>query len=149
MMLGCVNIDGGAVELSWTVHDTSGRTVECKDIGLAEVELTCLTVPELGEAVQLEPCRTGSGTERGRNAWTCGRLGGSTAFDIAPGNRQFRISAVCRSGSPAAETRYPDPILRDVVEGEVVQLNALLIEVRDTGLACPGESALIPQSETG
>jgi len=67
--------------------------------------------------------------------WECDRLRGATHFDIAPGRTELTIQADCAGGP--ANVVLPPPLVRDIVTGDVTQLNALLITVPSSGAVCP------------
>ena len=53
----CIEIDGGAVELSWSLRSFDGEDVEaCNDVRLAEVQI-CWQPAEEGTATCLRPRR--------------------------------------------------------------------------------------------
>ncbi len=119
---GCVDINGGAVELRWEVRLLNGEKTFCSDTQIARVEL-CAT-PAQGA----EMTRCGS--------WPCGYYYGSTEFDIPPGRYSLEIHPLCSDGSiPAASV--PAPIVRDIQDGDVAQLDTLLIVKTSEGFVCP------------
>ncbi len=108
------------MELSWSVRSVVGEPVGCaRTLGLdtSTVELECLTLE--GDACDLP---------RRFPRWPCSQGTGATSFFIPEGTYQFRLKVRC-ADSTAADVRVPDPIVRDILLGEVAELNALLIEV--------------------
>jgi hypothetical protein len=121
ILVGCVEVSGGAVELSWTIRDIEGKACSCGESAIESVELLATPCDELAE--------DGSclGDERVADTWPCDALRGSTAFDIPEGRWAFEIRAVV-TDPIASDPREPSPIIRDVLSGEVTHLDALLIE---------------------
>ena len=113
------------MELSWEIQDEMGIGRQCDDgpgAPLGSVQLR-------GERLDL-PGSFGS------DEWECDRHHGVTKFEIAEGRWAFDVQVLCQDFR-VADVRVPDPIVRDVRDGEVVQLNALLIVIRDGTGSCP------------
>jgi hypothetical protein len=125
----CVAIDGGAVELAWTVRTEDARRTDCATQGIATVNL-CLR----GCDVVVNGACTGT-TQCPLLSFPCDRSHGATDFSISPGRKELWITASCASGQ-TADVQVPESIIRDVSKGEVTQLNALLISVPSTGTRC-------------
>lgn len=130
---GCVAVNGGAIELAWTVRTADADATDCGTQNITTVALYVAACDDGG----LEGC---AGPDASPSAspvqtFTCDRLRGSTDFSIAPGRKKIWIAAFCANGD-AAQATVPEPILRDVAKGEVTELNALLISVPSTTLAC-------------
>ena len=119
---GCVDVRGGAVELSWTIRTEEGGSCSCARAEIDRIEL--LATP----CDLLESDGTCVGSPQHRNAWTwsCQESHGTTLFDIPEGRWGFKIEAFTMNDLPA-EAAVPPPIVRDVVTGEVAMLDALLI----------------------
>ena len=125
---GCIDIDGGAVELSWSLRSFDGDDVEsCSDARLDEVQVCWQAVSE------------GSGSCTSSEAFPCDEENGVSGFEIDPGPTAFWIEAICRDGDLADPATYqvPPPIVRTVEEGKIVTLNSLLVVVHPVGSACP------------
>ena len=110
------------MELSWRIEDEDGQTRGCQDRPgpLGTVRLLAERIDATGEYSSEE--------------WDCDRRHGVTEFEIAEGRWGMELVVTCEDGS-AAGVLVPDPIVRDVRAGEVVQLNALLIVLQDG--SCP------------
>jgi hypothetical protein len=120
----CVDVNGGAVELSWAITKADGtRTSDCADVGIARVRL-------VGEPVD------GSALPSVDDDWPCDAFHGTTAFDIPEGSYSFSIEVVCTDGMLVQTAQVPAPIVRKITLGNVAQLDALLIVTDDTGQAC-------------
>jgi hypothetical protein len=118
---GCVDINGGAVEVRWEIRQADGDQTSCGDTKVAEVVL-CARPVEGGPAT----CRY----------WPCTEYQGTTAFSIEPGRYALSIAPRCATGIPNANV--PAPILRDITNGNVTELNTLLIEAYpDQPIICP------------
>lgn len=119
---GCAEIDGGAVDLSWTLERLDGRRVEqCID-------------------ARVDKIRLGWGGEGEYHEWNCEDRTAVTRFDIPSGERLFWVTPICVGGQPADAATYeaPAPIARTIEAGEVVTLNTVLIMVNTdcSGCAC-------------
>jgi hypothetical protein len=122
----CVDIDGGAVDLSWSLFAFGGDRVSCDEAEVAAVELCWRAVPAGGT---LEA----SCADADHLGFACDDNHGTTRFDLPAGRTAFWLEPVCRDGEPAATGTYqvPAPIVREVVDGEVVTLSSLAIIVSD------------------
>ena len=125
-LAACVDVSGGAVELSWSLRTTDGVRRGCDPSWLldtARIRLVCQTTDPMPAACDLGP--GGAFPD-----WECLSYAGSTAFNIPEGTYQFQIEVICADANPApADVTVPAPIVRDIFVGEIAQLNALLIEV--------------------
>jgi hypothetical protein len=122
--VACVEVDGGAVELSWSLRTVEGDAVEsCGDIPLEAVRICW----EPADGASTDQCRPGH-----RRTFPCGDRHGVTAFEVPPGPTLLWIEPVCPGGAPPPADTYevPPPILRTVEHGRVVTLRSLLIEIR-------------------
>jgi hypothetical protein len=124
---GCVQIDGGAVEVSWVVH-ADGRAItdcSCADPAIASVRIQM--VGQGGSIQGLMPC-----AGRAQCVFGCQRQTGATPFDIPEtrGGEQYAISlvAVDAHGADLPEVKAPAPILRSVVRGQPTEVEAFLLE---------------------
>ena len=124
-LAGCVDVNGGAVELRWEIRKTDGTKTTCTDARVAWVRLVAAPT---------------SGTTPITRSWLCDDYQAATAFDLPPGRYALSIESVCRGddAGPVANERVPEPIIRDITSGNVAELNTLLIEkLPGTGLICP------------
>jgi hypothetical protein len=130
--VACVEVEGGAVELSWSLRAFDGDPVDCADADVAGVRLCWRAAPP-GEA--LAATCDGARTLD----FDCDDQHGSSRFDLASGRTGFLVEPTCRDGEPADDGTYqvPAPIVRDVVEGEVVTLSSLAIIVSDNSTNPP------------
>ncbi len=117
---GCVDINGGAVEVAWAVFTRDGRAISdcaCADPSIAYVRLNL--VSEAAAAAQpctgLDACRFG-----------CNRKIGATPFMIQPGRYLMSLVAVGADGADLADgvVESPAPQSRDVVFGQPTELEA-------------------------
>lgn len=132
----CVQIDGGAIELSWAVRDFDGNSRSCGETGISAVSL-CWQ-PSDGLSDQFVCQATASST------FPCDRERGSTAFEVPPGPTALWIQVGCGEMGEAADPdtyEVPAPIVRTVRDGEVVTLNSLLIIATP---ACGTEACTCP-----
>lgn len=125
---GCVKIDGGAAELSWSLRDQGGDSIEtCGEANIQAIQLCWNPVADGGDdAVRCQPPNI--------QRFMCGDFTGVTGFEIEPGETSLFIEPVCDSGDPPTFGSYevPPPIVRSVEEGRIVTLNSLLIVVKRT-----------------
>ncbi len=139
----CVEIGGGAAELSWSIRAPDGSASACNlrersgadRPDIVEVALCWETfVP--GQEVSLACNR-----DR-REVFECTRSRGATQFRIDSGTTALWVEPLCSDGQPLEPglVEVPAPLVRDVGNGQVVTLDALLIVadaqacVRDTPL---------------
>jgi len=137
-LAGCVDVNGGAVEFKWEIREEDGTGSSC---GVTEVD----RVRVLGE-----PTADSNGTITGEMFdydWPCSDYKAATEFVIQPGRYAIRIEPVCR-GTLVPVATVPQPIVRDISNGYVAELNTLLIEKRkkagdNSGVICqpPATSA--------
>lgn len=107
------------MELSWTIQNLDGDARQCEDGPLETVRLHAQRSDAEGVYVE---------------EWACDRYHGVTRFEIPEGRWNMDLRVRCVGGGPA-DVLVPDPIVREIREGEVVQLNALLIVLQDG--TCP------------
>ena len=127
---GCIEIEGGAVELSWSLRSFDGdRVDQCASARIDEVRVCWEAVAD----------GTSTGICEGSQSFPCGEENGVSGFEIDPGATAFWIEPICVDGSPAEPGSYevPPPIVRTVEEGNIVTLNSLLIEVAPFASSCP------------
>jgi hypothetical protein len=130
-LAGCVDVNGGAVEFKWEIRKDDGTGSSCDGMQVAAVRVIAEPTPDSNGAT------TG---ELFDDSWPCTDYKAATDFVIEPGRYAIRIEPVCPAGLEAVAT-VPQPIVRDVSNGYVVELNTLLIEKRKkagdtTGLIC-------------
>lgn len=116
------------MELSWTIQDTRGDRRDCDDGPLGAVRLRGLGpagATWVSDDVECDAHRLAS------------------RFQIDPGRWAFSLEASCVAGH-VADVQVPDPISRDIVQGQVAQLNALLIVIKAGGGSClvPADAAV-------
>jgi len=140
MGLACVQIDGGAVELSWSIRDFDGCQASCD---LRAKDDQCNDAEDFADLGQVRICWEAIG-DGGELALDCGRdpavndnslfncdlVHGVTGFEIPPGPTAVWIEPLCEdTGLTPPPDRYevPAPIVRNITSGEVATLNALLV----------------------
>jgi hypothetical protein len=127
-LAGCVDVNGGAVELKWEIRKQEGTSASCGAMELARVGLVGTPVEgSSGEAFDFE--------------WPCSDLQAATDFVVTPGRYAIQIEARCDGAGKIAVANTPSAIVRDVSNGNVVELNTLLIEKKKivgdvTGVIC-------------
>ena len=130
--ISCVDIDGGAIEVSWVLRTDDGRAVgscDCADPALGWVRLVVTPMDAQG------PTGSDICAERMDCAFPCGAQRGATPFFVAPGRYALSVAPVdvmgrvlAQGGTPEGKVRVPAPILRDVVFGQPTQLDAIAIQ---------------------
>jgi hypothetical protein len=137
-LAGCVDVNGGAVEFKWEIRKQDGKQSTCGETQVESVRVTCTPIADSSGAI------TG---ELFQHSWPCSDYKAASEFVIQPGRYSIAIDVVC-PGTLVPVATVPQPILRDVSNGYVVELNTLLIEKRkragdSTGFICqpPASSA--------
>ncbi len=136
MTQACVQVDGGAVELSWTLRTFEGNANTCLKSGVEMVRV-CWIPLDVDGGSGLQVCRRGQFRE-----FPCDSSRGVTRFELPPGRNMLFLEPVCAGGVVAQNFQVPAPIVRDVEKGGVVTLDQLLIvatDVRcsDARCSCP------------
>jgi len=140
--MGCVPIDGGAVEASWVVATYGdGR-------GIADCNCACPPIAKI--RIQLVPLSGGSDPCAGRDTcqFSCNLQSGATRFDIPAGSYAVSLVPVGQDGNDiphgdpltCGAQSGVDPVVRDVVKGRVTQLDAMLIQAT-CAPACGGSDS--------
>jgi hypothetical protein len=126
-----VAVNGGAVELAWTVRTEDGRpVVNPATQGIASVRL-CLQ-----DCAVMDGSLCTGETLCPFQTFPFDRFRGATDFAIAPGRKKLWITLGCTDSQVTAVVTVPEPLLREVTKGDVTELNALLISVPSEGPAC-------------
>ena len=70
-------------------------------------------------------------------SWPCTDGRGATSFDIVPGRYALDIEVICEAQEGEPDVNVPEPIVRDISEGGLASLRALLIVANGSdGRAC-------------
>jgi hypothetical protein len=74
------------------------------------------------------------GGQIGFDSWQCEDNRAVTGFSVPPGEALLFVTPECATG-PASEDTYeaPAPLVRDVAVGDVVSLNAVVVQVQIGG----------------
>jgi len=120
---GCVDIEGGAVEVSWVVRSTSGSAItscSCADPPIDKVRL--VLIPKGPSIEGNKPCESQAQCD-----YPCQRQTGSTAFNIKPtqAGESYEISVVAigGDGNVLEGVMMPAPVLRSVVSGQPTEVD--------------------------
>jgi len=123
---GCVDVHGGAVELSWKLRAATGSQ---------ETFLNCgfdLAPGGTAEISRIELAWDVGGMH-GSSSWACGDDHGVTGFELPEGQALLSVSPICANGETAAPDTYtaPAPEARDVIAGNTISLGGveMLLEV--------------------
>jgi hypothetical protein len=129
--LGCDNVTGGAVELSWKLRPAASnlndKFVDC-DSGKDGTE----AVAKIRLHWKVDDGGPDPGHE-GSEAWECRFNRAVTGFELAPGTAQLWITPECENG-PADPDTYIAPAIieRNVALGDTVSLGAVELVVATT-----------------
>jgi hypothetical protein len=140
LLATCVEINGGAVEISWVIRSESGSAITdcgCADPAIAKVRLVLV-----GNGVPGTPFH-GSTPCAGQAQcdFPCSRQTGSTAFNIQEtrGDERYEVSVVAigTDGSelPQELVKTPALILREVVRGQPTEVESMQL-VADCAAEC-------------
>lgn len=144
--IGCVEVKGGAVELSWTLRDFEGEANNCRDARIGQVRVCWREVADAGDTPGGNQCviiRNDAGFTELFRTFDCEQNRGVTTFEVPPGRQALFVVPLCDDGSlPSGPFQVPAPIVRTVEEGRVVTLNQLLIIASDVD--CQGEECTCP-----
>ena len=135
LLATCVDINGGAVEISWVIRSQSGSAITdcgCASPSIARVRLKLVGV---GGAIEgATPC-----AGKAQCDFPCSRQTGSTAFNIQEthGAERYEVSVVAigTDGSELSQVTAPAPILREVVRGQPTEVASMQL-VADCAAQC-------------
>jgi hypothetical protein len=121
---GCVQIQGGSIEVSWVVH-ANGRAIT--DCGCADPAIASVRIDVRGRGGAIDaPCAGRAGCQ-----FACGRQTGATPFDIPEthGDEMYAIGvvAVGADGADLPAVMAPASILRTVTRGQPTEVEAFLL----------------------
>ena len=140
LLATCVEIDGGAVEISWVIRSESGSAITdcgCASPSIAKVRLVLRGVG--GSIQDATPC-----AGQAQCDFTCSRQTGATQFDIQEthGAERYEVSvvAVGIDGSELPQVMAPAPILREVVRGQPTEVESMQL-VADCAPECQMNSS--------
>ncbi len=131
---GCVEIDGGAVEVSWSLRtvagDPLGDDCQYQDDTSPVATIRLLWRPYDGTNLPVDLIPRNSDERR---SFPCRDSRGVTGFEIPPGEHAFWVEPRCDNGRRprAIDYEVPPPIVRDVRTGLVITLDAMLITLDD------------------
>lgn len=130
---GCVEIDGGAVEVPWTVFAADGRGA-INDCSCAAPAIEYVRL-RLTAADGSDPCATASSCR-----FECHRKIGATPFMIPPGTYFMSIEPEGADGAPLVPplVSVPAPMSRQVVRGAPTELDAFDIQAA-CAVSCHGD----------
>jgi hypothetical protein len=123
VLVGCTDVHGGAVELSWTLRPQSGDDVD--------LFVQCDTGVVGANPVTFMRLDWSVGSATGSSFWPCTDYHGVTGFELPVGSAELVITPECGSGDipPPAEYISPPPQVRDVTVGNTVDLGAIEVFV--------------------
>jgi hypothetical protein len=144
---GCVEIDGGAVELSWTLRDSDGKQNDCQSARIDQIRICWSPLADdasTSGTLSCQVAREDGGIERLYRAFDCEQNRGVTRFEVPPGPNALFVSPLCVGAQePTGPFNVPAPIVRTVVKGEVVTLDQILIVASNH--QCVADQCTCPQ----
>lgn len=126
---GCVDIEGGSVEVPWALFAPDGRAINDCDCTQPQVRTIRLVLESLETGAH--PCDGRPDCE-----FACARKIGATPFVIPPGNYLMSVVPLDASGS-ALPFATPSPLTRTVRVGQPTELEAMGIEAPCAGARPP------------
>lgn len=113
-LLACTDVTGGAVEVSWSLQVPEGAGVSCASARIARMRLYWEADGEASFA-----------------SWPCTDAHGVTKFEVPVGSAILRMTPECQNGQEATYGTYvaPAPIVRDIAQGDVVRLDAIVVHL--------------------
>jgi hypothetical protein len=125
---GCVQINGGAVEVSWEVQANGRAITDCSCASPAISKVRIDLVGRGGTIQGATPC-----AGRAQCEFSCQRKTGATPFDI-PETKVgetygIRVVAVGPDGLDLESQYAPDAVYRPVVRGQPTEVEAFLLDV--------------------
>jgi len=146
----CVEVDGGAIELSWRLRNFEGSELSCTSANIGQVRVCWVPLGDAGSDVEAEctTLRVDGGFVEWFRDFECGLKRGVTRFEVPSGPNAIFVRPICTDGTaPVGDYQVPPPIVRNVERGGVVTLNQLLLVIEnDCGAgrcACPAEEAQV------
>lgn len=141
LLVACVKIDGGAVEISWVIRSDQGKAITdcgCADPPIATVRLVLQGSDARGYPIAgATPC-----AGQAQCDFPCERQTGATAFDIPPtqGVEKYYAISVVPVGTDGtelskAQVDRPASILREVVRGQPTEVESMQL-VAPCATAC-------------
>lgn len=121
----CQTVDGGAVELSWTLRPASSK--------LEDKFVDCASGFDGTNPITRMRLDWVTGDVTDHDEWPCSDSHGVTGFSLSPGPTLFSVSPIC-AGKYAALDSYIAPALeeREVILGDTVSLGAVEVVVNVT-----------------
>jgi hypothetical protein len=144
LLSACVEINGGAVEISWVIRSRAGSAITdcgCADPAIAKVRLRLVGVDALGKPKDpaVTPCEGQAQCD-----FVCSRQTGSTAFNIPETRGTDRYAVTVKAlgvdGDELDSVDVPASILREVVRGQPTEVESMQL-VADCAMACQMNSS--------
>ena len=140
LLTTCVEINGGAVEISWVIRSDTGSAITdcgCAEPAIAKVRLVLVGRGEPGSPIDgATPC-----AGQAQCDFDCSRQTGSTAFNIQETHGRERyavwVEAIGTDGNAIPENVVMRPalILREVVRGQPTEVESMQL-VANCAAAC-------------
>ena len=126
----CIEINGGAVELAWAVRDYEGDKNTCSKSGITDVKICWQAIGD-GAPYPDPECQavnTDAGFVEQFATFPCVNNRGVSRFEVPPGPTSFFVRLTCEDGAaPEGPFQTPPPVERNVLSGEIVTLDQILI----------------------
>jgi hypothetical protein len=123
LVSACVEIDGGAVEVSWVIRSPTGGGIT--DCGCADPAITTVRLVLRGVGGVIDGATPCAG--RAQCDFPCQRQTGATLFDIreTQAGESYEVSVLAVSnGIELPQVTAPAPILREVVRGQPTEVES-------------------------
>ena len=128
LLAACVEIDGGAVEISWVIRSEAGSAITdcgCASPSIAKVRLGCCIGDRGRASTAPHPV-----PEQAQCDFPCARQTGSTPFNIPETHGTERYAGLRRgawepTAASCSEVMTPAPILREVVRGQPTEVESM------------------------
>jgi hypothetical protein len=129
---GCVDVNGGAVELSWKLRAETGS-----DLTFLDCVISLAPTNQVVEVSQIQlDWRVGD--EVGVRRFLCNDEAGATKFEVPAGQAFLHVTPICPNNVVADPATFssPPPEQREVNVGDTVSLGAIeiLVEVSSCDL---------------
>src|SRR5262245_42071146 len=145
LLTACVEINGGAVDISWVIRSREGSAIT--DWGCASHSVANVRPILGGRGVPGSPINGATPCAgQAQCDFACSRQTGSTAFNIqeTSGAERYEVSVVAlgTDGSELSTVMTPAPILREVVRGQPTEVESMQL-VADCAMECRMHSSVV------
>lgn len=117
-LCGCLEMDGGAVEVSWVIRDAHQRGQSCSQAGIHQVRVEVIQQTD-GGVVNLCTAR-----RIGKCTFSCKDGNGATPFRIPSGSYYFGLMPLDSEGNEMSPGLVQVPVMarRSIDDGQMLDL---------------------------